>query len=151
MTIYLDDISIGDEIHSAGRTITETDVVNFAGLSGDFNPLHTDDDFAVTESPFGRRIAHGMLGAAISTGLRSPIDDWAILAFLETTRRFVKPIPIGATVRFEAVVSEKRVSTTDTGRGVVTVDVRLVGGHFHEYQVGRDVYAVARSSEAGES
>ena len=151
MTIYLDDISVGDVIHSSGRTITETDVVNFAGLSGDFNPLHTDEDFAITESPFGTRIAHGMLGAAISTGLRSPIDDWAILAFLETTRRFVKPIPIGVTVRLEAEVVEKRLSTTDNGRGVVAVDVRLIGGHFHEYQIGRDVYAVARSSEAGEN
>jgi 3-hydroxybutyryl-CoA dehydratase len=146
MTIYLDDINVGDQIRSSGRTITETDVVNFAGLSGDFNPLHTDDDFAVTQSPFGRRVAHGMLGAAVSTGLRSPIDDWAILAFLETTRRFVAPIPIGTTVRFEAVVAEKRLSTNNDGRGVVSVDIRLVGGSSQQYQIGSDVYVVARSS-----
>ena len=64
-----EDLTEGDVAVSSGRTITETDVVNFAGLSGDFNWFHIDD-VAAKESVFGQRVAHGMLVASIATGLQ---------------------------------------------------------------------------------
>jgi acyl dehydratase len=65
---YYEEFEIGDTHVSQGRTITEADVATFAGLSGDYNPLHTDAEFAKT-TIFGERIAHGMLTVAMSTGL----------------------------------------------------------------------------------
>ena len=66
--LYLEEFEVGKEYFSPARTITEADVTNFAGLSGDFNPLHTDEEFA-KQNLFGTRIAHGALGFIISTGL----------------------------------------------------------------------------------
>ena len=66
--LTFDEFNEGDKFVSQGRTVTEADVVNFAGLAGDFNPLHTDAVFAAG-TPFGERIAHGMLIAAIATGM----------------------------------------------------------------------------------
>ena len=80
--IHLDDIKPGDRARSSRVTVTEAHIVWFAGLTGDFNPLHMDAE-AAKANGFGRTIAHGMLTHSLSTGLRSTIDDWAILAFLE--------------------------------------------------------------------
>src|SRR5258705_12499977 len=65
---YLEDLTAGDVFVSAARTITESDVVAFAGLSGDFNPIHTDVEFA-TDSPYGQRVVYGLLGLSMLTGL----------------------------------------------------------------------------------
>ena len=66
--LYFDDVEVGQEWETQGRTVTETDIVNFAGLSGDFNPIHVDHEFAES-TPFRRPIAHGLLIQAISSGL----------------------------------------------------------------------------------
>ncbi|MBX5492329.1 MAG: dehydratase, partial [Chloroflexi bacterium] len=68
MGMYFEDFHIGQEFVTARRTITEHDVMTFAGLSGDFNPLHTDALYAAT-TPYGERIAHGLLTLAITSGL----------------------------------------------------------------------------------
>jgi acyl dehydratase len=65
---YLEDFKVGDKAVSPGRTVTEADIVMFAGISGDWNELHTNAEF-VKESPFGQRIAHGMLTLSIASGL----------------------------------------------------------------------------------
>ena len=70
MALYFDDLEVGQTFESAGRTITNHDVMTFAGLSGDNNELHTNDEYA-RNSPFGQRIAHGLLVVAITTGLTS--------------------------------------------------------------------------------
>lgn len=78
--------------------MTEADVVAFAGIAGDFNPLHTDETFAREHTPFGTRIAHGPLVLSISYGLRSVRDDWKILALASCERTFTAPVFPGDTV-----------------------------------------------------
>src|SRR5258708_25514003 len=65
--LYFDDLEVGQQWESLGRTVTETDIVNFAGVSGDFNPIHMDHEFAKT-TPFRRPIAHGLLVFAVASG-----------------------------------------------------------------------------------
>ena len=106
---YFEDYEVGKEIRSSSRTITETDIVNFAGITGDWNPLHTDEEFA-RKSVFGRRIAHGTLTFAIMTGLfaRLGIIERTIVAFYGVDKlRFVKPVFIGDTLTAIARVIEK--------------------------------------------
>jgi acyl dehydratase len=94
-----DELAPGDEWESPRRTVTEADVVAFAGLSGDFNPLHIDHE-AARLGPFRQPVAHGLLGLAIASGLTSHaprVDTLAFLGILEWT--FVAPIAFGDTIR----------------------------------------------------
>lgn len=120
---YLEDISPGDQVVSRARTITEADLVNFAGVSGDWHPLHTDAEYA-QRGPFGERIAHGMLVLSIATGL-APLDPETVLAFYGMDRlRFVRPARVGATIH---VISEVRETVVrDEGSGIVVNHVRIV-------------------------
>jgi 3-hydroxybutyryl-CoA dehydratase len=114
---YYQDFKVGEVIKTRGRTITEADIVNFAAFSGDWYPLHTDAEYAAS-TPFGERIAHGMLVLSAASGLM-PLIDWAIVAFYGMDRvRFVGPTKIGDTIHVEAEVAE----TKDKGElgGVVT-------------------------------
>ena len=126
---YLEDFEVGKTYRSGGRTVTETDVVNFARLSGDFNPLHMDEEFARTQSIFGHRIAHGMLGAVIMTGLSNQMGMFAgtTIAFLELSIRYPAPLEIGATVHLEMTPTDIHHSSKP-GRGVLTMDANLVDG-----------------------
>lgn len=107
--MYFEEFEIGLEIRTAARTITETDIVSFAGLSGDFNFIHTDAE-AVKATPFGRRVAHGMLVASIATGqaVQQGFIDGTTLAFRELTWKFTKPVFIGDTVRTEIKVTDTK-------------------------------------------
>src|SRR5580700_4891822 len=90
--LYFDDVAVGQEWDSLGRTVTEADVVNFAGLSGDFNPIHVDHESA-REGSFGKPVAHGLLGLSIASGLisNSPrVDTIAFLAIIDW--KFLQPI-----------------------------------------------------------
>lgn len=124
---YLEDFKVGETYRSAARTVTETDVVNFAGLSGDFNPLHMDEEYARSESIFGKRIAHGMIGPVFMTGLSNQMGIFTgtTIAFLELTIRYPAPLEIGATVHLEMTPTEIR-HTSKPGRGILTLDANLV-------------------------
>jgi acyl dehydratase len=131
-----DDLEVGDEWESPGRTVTETDVVLFAGLSGDHNPLHSDYELAKT-GPFGRPVAHGLLGLAMATGLYSQtprVDTLAFLAILEW--KFLLPVVLGDTIR---VVS--RVAAIDPQargrRGIVTWQRQIFNQNMQLVQEGR--------------
>jgi len=141
--IFFDDIDREKVVTSAGLTVTDAHIVMFAGVSGDFNPLHMDARFAATTG-IGRVIAHGMLGHALSTGLRSEIDDWAISAFMETGRKFVQPIFAGDTVYYTAQVEEMRESRSRPEIGIVRVAIRLLNQDDVVVQQGTDVFAVTR-------
>ena len=142
MRVSFEQIQVGDSFRSSRITVTESNIVAFAGLTGDFNPLHMDE-LAARENGFGCRIAHGMLGHSLSTGLRSAIDDWDIAAFLETRRRFVAPILAGDTVGYVAEVLECKPSRSGKPFGVVRVAVRLVNQDGVTVQEGEDTFAVA--------
>ena len=103
--LYFEDFQIGNRVISAGRTITETDVVQFAALSGDYNQIHTDAEFAST-TPFGQRIAHGLLVLSIATGLvdRLGVIEGTAIAFRELTWKFSRPVFIGDTIHLKAEV-----------------------------------------------
>lgn len=107
-----DDIKQGDVFHSPARTITETDVVMFAGMTGDMNPLHVDHEFA-RNSPFGKPIAHGLLGLSLVAGLGCYSPWMQTAAFLGISEwKFLKPIFVGDTVRVRTEV----ISATPKGR-----------------------------------
>lgn len=109
---HLEDFQVGQEWITAGRTVTESHVVNFAGLSGDFFPLHVDADYAARSS-FGQRLVHGPLVYAIAVGCvsQSPVFDGSVLAFLGATDlRHTAPCLIGTTVRVRVEVVDVRAS-----------------------------------------
>ncbi|MEK7440306.1 MAG: MaoC/PaaZ C-terminal domain-containing protein, partial [Chloroflexota bacterium] len=97
--LTFDQFNVGDSFTSQSRTVTEADVVSFAGLSGDFNPLHTDEEFART-TPFGTRIAHGMLVAAMATGMSNwtGVFEGTTLALMEQVIQYKAPTKFGDTV-----------------------------------------------------
>ncbi|HMB07381.1 MAG TPA: MaoC/PaaZ C-terminal domain-containing protein [Isosphaeraceae bacterium] len=134
-TLGFDELATGDEWESPGRTVTEADVVAFAGLSGDFNALHMDHEQA-RHGSFGRPIAHGLLGLAIASGLASHaprVDTMAFLAILEW--KFLHPIAFGDTIRvITRVVSLEPRSRGR--RGIVTWHRRLVNQHGKTVQEG---------------
>ena len=114
---YFDDFQVGDKAITRGRTITEADIVNFAGLSGDWYPLHVNVEY-VKNTPFGERIAHGMLVLSVASGLM-PLYDLAIVAFYGMDKvRFMAPTKIGDTIHVETEVIEKQ-DRGDLG-GIVT-------------------------------
>jgi acyl dehydratase len=132
---YYEEIEVGEAYESPGRTVTETDVVLFAGLSGDYNVLHTDAELMKT-SIFGERIAHGLLGLAIQSGLFSRSSKpYASLAFVGLRWRFKGPIKIGDTVRLRARVSAKH-DGDKPDRGLVTVQRTLVNQRGEVVQEG---------------
>lgn len=121
-----DELNVGEEFFTASRTVTEADVVNFAGLSGDFNPLHTDETFGKT-TPFGTRIAHGVLIQAIATGLANQLGifEGTTIAVLEMVSRFTGAVKFGDTVHVVMKVKEKKESKKPD-RGLVNVEVRVL-------------------------
>lgn len=125
--LYFDDFRVGQSWVSPARTITDADVVNFAGLSGDFNPIHTDEEFA-RRSQFGSRVFHGPGVFAVATGLESRlgIKEGTAIAFLGMTWQLKAPVFIGDTIRVEQRVAAVRPSSSKPDRGIVTFDVQVL-------------------------
>lgn len=124
--LYYDDFEVGRTWTSPGRTITEADVVMFAALTGDYNPIHTDAEYAKT-TPFGVRLLHGPAGFAIATGLefRLGIKEGTAAAMLGMTWDFRGPILIGDTIRVRETVTSKR-ETKKPSLGIVNFNVAIV-------------------------
>lgn len=137
MTMYLEDFKAGQVFETPARTITEADVVAFAGLSGDYNPLHTDAEFSA-KTPFKQRIAHGMLGMSIMTGLaaRTGMLDGSALAFLGIEDwKFQKPILFGDTIKVRITVADIR-AASKPGTGVLKRQVEIVNQRGEVAQAG---------------
>jgi acyl dehydratase len=118
---YFEDFEIGERIMSAGRTLTESDLVTFAGLSGDFNQIHTDAAFAAA-GPFGQRIIHGLLVVSVATGLivQTGMMEGTVIAFRELTWKFSQPVYIGDTVRAVVDVKELKALPRLGGGNLIT-------------------------------
>lgn len=149
MKQYFDDFAVGDRFVSIGRTITEADIVAFAGLSGDFNPLHTDEEWVRANTPFSGRIAHGLLIHSISTGLKTPeLDSMHVIAFLETQRRMLSPTYPGETISMVQEVTERRRSNSRPGCGILTFEVTMSKSDGTVVQRGIDRLLVGGKPEA---
>jgi 3-hydroxybutyryl-CoA dehydratase len=142
MTIYFDDIRAGHEVITARRTVTEADILWFCGISGDFNPLHTDLEFIREHTPFRDRIAHGHLVLSITGGLRSELDNWRIVAYLDCQRRFLAPVYAQDTIHGEYTVTEVRPSKSRPDTGVVVCDVKTVNQAGEVVHQGTDVLLI---------
>ena len=121
---------IGDTDTTHGRTVTEADVTNFAGVSGDFNHLHTDEE-RMADSMFGERIAHGMFVLSAATGLlwqnRTPEEREAVVAFYGIDNlRFRQPVYIGDTIHVETEVVDTEAKPDGPGNGTVTTAIEVV-------------------------
>jgi acyl dehydratase len=142
-----EDIHVGLSFRSPGRTITDADLVGFAGLTGDFSELHTSDVYAQA-SQFGRRVAHGMLGLAYAHGLmwaRTGELRQTIIAFLGIGDwRFIAPIYIGDTLFVNYVIASMRDSSSKPTQAIVTFDVELVDQDSRLVQKGQKTVLVSK-------
>ena len=121
-----DEFKIDEEIVSGARTVTEADVVNFACLSGDFNPQHINKEYA-GKDPNGERIAHGLLILSMATGLLNQTGafEGTSIAILEVSARFVKAVKFGDTIRaIQKIVGKKE--TSKPGRGVLSTRITVL-------------------------
>jgi acyl dehydratase len=133
---YFEEFQVGDTVETAARTITETDVMMFAGLSGDYNQIHTDAEFA-KGTMFGERIAHGLLGLSIASGLvaRLGVIEGTVQAFTGMEWKFRAPIKIGDTIRVQAQVQKKK-EMPRLGGGFVVLDVVVLNQRDETVQKG---------------
>ena len=135
--LYFEDFNIGDSVTSAGRTVTEADVVGFAALSGDWNAIHVDAEYA-KQGPFGQRVAHGLLGLSIASGLAVQLGFMreTVLAFREIGEwKFSLPIYLGDTIHMRATVVETK-PMARLGGGMVTFKVELLNQEDNVVQRG---------------
>jgi 3-hydroxybutyryl-CoA dehydratase len=149
--IYFEDYAVGQVMSTPARTITEADVVGFAGLSGDFNALHVDADFG-RSTIFGERIAHGLLGLSVASGLAAQAGfiEGTVLAFAGLEWKFKNPIRIGDTIHLSARVNRLR-AMRSLGGGMVILDVTVRNQRDEVVQEGSwNLLVKSRSDPAAE-
>jgi len=123
---FFEDFELGAKMVTRGRTITESDLVQFAGLTGDYNPMHTDAAYA-EKSFMGKRVAHGMLtlSYAIGQAYQLGILERTVLAFRELEMKFSVPVTIGDTIHAVMTVLEKK-EARRLGGGTVQLELRIL-------------------------
>jgi 3-hydroxybutyryl-CoA dehydratase len=147
-----EEFKVGDTLVSPGRTIIEADIVNFAGVSGDFTQLHTNAEYA-RQGVFGQRVAHGLLGMAVASGLLAQLGfvEGTIQAFRELAWKFSLPIFIGDTLHVQAAVIDLK-AMPRLKNGAVTLEIQVINQHDRVVQSGQWVLLVAsRRPGAGEA
>jgi acyl dehydratase len=143
--LYWEDWEIGAEFESPGRTVTEADIVTFAGLSGDYNPLHINEEYC-KRTQFGTRIAHGPLVYAIAAGLLFQLHlyDDTLIAFLGfDSLKFTKPVKAGDTIRARIKVLETR-ETSNPERGVMKRQLTVLNQRGEVVQEGVQAFLLKR-------
>jgi acyl dehydratase len=144
--VALQDLVVGHEFLSARRTVSETDIVSFSAITGDYSPLHADELHVREQTPFRGRIAQGWLIVTIQSGLRSEIDRWRILAYAAMDRRFVEPVYPGDTLQARYRVDEVRPSRSKPDRGAVTLSCDVVNQDGTTVCTGTEVFLVGSRS-----
>ena len=145
--LYWEEWKIGAEFVTSARTITETDIINFAGISGDYNPLHIDEEFC-RNTQFGTRIAHGPLVYSIATGLifQLHLYDDTLIAFLGfDSLKFTKPVKIGDTIHARVEVIERR-ETSKSDRGIMKRLLQVLNQNNELVQEGVQAFLLKRNS-----
>ncbi len=124
--LFFEEFEEGLELETRGRTITEADIVGFAGLSGDYNPMHTNAAFAAG-TQFGQRVAHGLLGLAVTSGLAYQMGflEGTVIAFTGLEWKFREPVLIGDTIRAQVKVTKRR-EMKAAGGGFVTFEIKVL-------------------------
>lgn len=126
MGLFFEQYTVGQNFRTPGRTITEADIGAYAGLTGDYNPVHTDAVFAAA-SPFGTRIAHGPFGIGLAFGLASRLDliDGTVIALLSVQWEFRAPVRAGDTLHATIEVAETR-ATKQPNRGILGLSIEMI-------------------------
>jgi acyl dehydratase len=124
--LYFEEFEVGQKMVTRGRTITDSDLVQFAGLTGDFNPMHTDAEY-MKDHMLQQRVAHGLLSLSYAMGqaYQLGILERTVLAFRELEMKFSVPVFIGDTIHAELTVAEKA-EAKRLGGGLVKLDMRIV-------------------------
>ena len=149
--LYWEEWEVGREWESPGRTIGEAEISQFAGLSGDYNPLHVNEEYART-TIFGTRIAHGPLVYAIAAGLLFQLHlyDDTLVAFLGFDNlRFTAPVRAGDTVRARIKVIERR-ETSKADRGLMRRELRVLNQRDEVVQEGVQAFLLKRRPATSE-
>ncbi|CAB1068714.1 hypothetical protein JY97_04910 [Alkalispirochaeta odontotermitis] len=144
-SLYFDDFQVGQKFVSKARTLTEADIVNFAGLSWDHNQLHTDAEYA-GQTQYGKRITHGLLGVVAHAGLTYQLTEDSILALLELNWKFHLPIYIGDTIHVEQTVQNLRESATGS-RGILTFAKEVKNQKAEVLQTGTTTILLAKKEK----
>lgn len=147
--LYFEEFQPGQKIVTTGRTVTETDIVNFAGISGDFTQIHTDSEYS-KNTPVGQRVAHGLLGIAIASGLaiQTGVLEGTVLLFREIKNwKFIKTIFIGDTIHVILEVKSKK-AISRIGGGSVDITLSVVNQEGETVMKGDWVVLIA--SKPGE-
>ena len=148
--LYYDDVEVGFTLETGGIVITESHVVQFAGLSGDFFDLHMDDAFA-RGLGFPRRVAHGLLGLMLVDGLKNRVPrPFAGVASLSWQWNFRAPVFIGDRISARLTLTDKRV-TKRPERGILTLDLAAHNQDGAVVQDGTNMLMVRRRAPGGES
>lgn len=126
MGLYFEEFEIGDQVESVGRTITEADIVNFAGISADWNLIHTDAVYSAGHM-FEKRVAHGLLVLSIASGLavRLGFMEDTILAFRSLEWKFTKPVFIGDTIHIRVTIDSVK-PMRRLGGGLVNLKMEVI-------------------------
>jgi 3-hydroxybutyryl-CoA dehydratase len=135
--LYFEEFEEAVDLVSPGRTITETDIQLFAGLTGDYTQIHTNVEFS-KDTVFGQRVAHGLLGLSIASGLGARLGfiEGTAVALREISWKFTGPIFIGDTIHLKVVVSHKK-AMPRLGMGLVTFDASLINQKDEVVQKGQ--------------
>jgi len=146
--LYFEQFNIGDTFVCQERTVTEADVVHFAGISGDFNPLHTSEEYGKT-TPFGGRIAHGVLVLAIATGQINQLGlfEGTTLALLQQTVKYTGAVRFGDTIHLEFQIADKK-ETSKPDRGILTLENRVLNQKGEQVLQVQEVVMVRRRGES---
>ena len=150
MERYYEDMEVGEEFESPARTITETDIVSFCAFSGDWNAVHSDEEYC-RKTPYKTRIAHGLLGLALTEGLKFRIPEFVTaryIASLYWNYKFTGPILIGDTIRIRVRVQSKR-ETKKPDRGIVVEYVTMLNQRGESVGEGEHGLMIWRRPAAG--
>jgi acyl dehydratase len=145
---YFQDFQVGLELATVGRTVTEADLVNFAGLTWDTNPMHTDAEYGKT-TMFGERIAHGMLGLSYAVGLvwQTGVLEGTVIAFMGLEMKFKAPVRIGDTISVVARVKQTK-EMKAMGGGIVVIELRILNQKKETATQGEMAFLVKTRAES---